>query len=245
MREFMETISAETYPQPTPFPMRNNKGDWADYGTDLDTLWKTLVANEPKLAPGEEVEGFDPDQKLLVKPWETAHAPVAVLTTCSPAMTLHEHYGSVRDVNNESTARLLLKLGHYFPGMQSKPLFMAHLFPRRIHELKSGSLSDPLKSLRRCPRKLVDYWTSQIFDMWLRSSAKVAIIMGHVPRNVYVDYIETSGITYEPIISAGRIWGYLELQEHAISRIVVFQDHVDYIKQFGTHGLQFSELQRV
>jgi hypothetical protein len=127
MREFMETISAETYPQPTPFPMPNNKGDWADYGTDLDTLWKTLVANEPKLAPGEEVEGFDPDQKLLVKPWETAHAPVAVLTTCSPAMTLHEHYGSVRDVSNEGTARLLLKLGHSFPGMQSKALFMAHL----------------------------------------------------------------------------------------------------------------------
>jgi hypothetical protein len=106
-------------------------------------------------------------------------------------------------------------------------------------------MNDPLKLLRRCPRKLVDYWTSQIFDMWLRSSAKVAIIMGHVPRNVYVDYIETSGITYEPIISAGRIWGYLELQEHAISRVVVFLDHVDYIKQFGTHGPQFSELQRV
>jgi hypothetical protein len=143
MRGFIETISAETYPQPTPFPMPNNKGDWADYGTDLDTLWKTLVANEPKLAPGEEVDGYDPDQKFLVKPWETMHAPVAVLSVCPSATTLHEHYGSIRDISNESTARLLLKLGHYFPGMQSKPLFMADLFPRRLNRDKIARSRDP------------------------------------------------------------------------------------------------------
>jgi hypothetical protein len=81
--------------------------------------------------------------------------------------------------------------------------------------------------------------------MWLNSSAKVATVMGHLARNVYVNYIETSGIAYEPIISAGRIWGYVELQEHAITRVVVFMDHIDYMKQFKTRAPQLSEVQRI
>jgi hypothetical protein len=178
MRSFAQFISAAVYPRPI-FPMQSTGGDeFPDFDPVLDAEWRRRVRDEPPLTPGSHHPGLDPDKRLLVKPYQTLDAPLAILSSCSTKKTTrHKYYGVIRDISNPCISILLAKISFWDTTTQTKPVLMLDMFPRRI-DRKDFSCERAEDLMKKLPRQLVEYWKYFTLDMLQRSSAKVVVVMG-------------------------------------------------------------------
>jgi hypothetical protein len=177
MRSFAQSISAAVYPRPI-FPIPSTGNDFPEFDPVLNAEWRRRVKDEPLLAPGLYHPGLDPDERLLVKLYQSLNAPLAILSSYSTKKTTrHKYYGVIRDISNPCISILLAKIGFWNTTTWTKPVLMRDVIPRRI-DRKDFSCLRVEDLLKKLPHQLVEYWRSFALDMLQRSSAKVVVVMG-------------------------------------------------------------------
>jgi hypothetical protein len=228
------------------FPVQSTgDDDFPDFDPVLDAERRRRVRDEPPLTPGSHHPGLDTDKRLLVKPYQTLDAPLAILASYSTKTTTrHKYWGVMRDISNPSISILLAKIGFWDTTTRKKPVLMMDIFPRRINRkyFSSDRAEDLMKKL---PRQLVGYWKSFAMDMLQRSSAKVVVVLGRVARLVYERFLLSSSIAFDLIWyedppsspnnstkfqRKSRPMAYLEYNHHdrqVITRLVLLIDHTE------------------